>query len=125
MQVTSMNSMEKTENLVLQHVVPGLAAQGVADNELENVKREVSHNAIEPDHSGPSPSNALDPREFPARVNSDDRGNLSILRKLIQESRDVSNRSLEGNNASDMVIHKRSGLVKHPYQLGCNEGDYK
>lgn len=82
MQVTSTNSTKETENLVLQHVVPGFAAQAVADDELEDVEREVSHNAINPDHSGPSPSNALDPCEFPARVNGNNRGNLSIIYKL-------------------------------------------
>lgn len=55
----------------MDKVVPGLAAESVANNELENVEREVGDEAVDPDHSGPAPSDALDPGEAPGRVHRD------------------------------------------------------
>lgn len=55
-------------DLVLKQVIPGFATQGVADDELEDIKRDVGNQAEEPDNSCPSPSNALDPGEAPACI---------------------------------------------------------
>ena len=55
----------KKEDLVLEKVVPGLAAERVADDELEDVEREVGDQAEEPDDPCPSPSDALNPGKPP------------------------------------------------------------
>lgn len=63
-------------DLVLKQVVPCLASQRVAGDELEDIKRDVSNYAIEPDDSCPSPSNALDPGEAPACIHSNQSSHL-------------------------------------------------
>jgi hypothetical protein len=61
--------------LVLE-VVPGLAAQEVADGELEQVQGEVSDEAVEPDDAGPFQPDAPDVRKLPVRVCCYSSGNL-------------------------------------------------
>ena len=56
--------------LVLDHGIPGLAAQCIADDELEDVKREVGDNAEDPDDSTPAPSNTLDSSKAPVCIDS-------------------------------------------------------
>ncbi|RWW63106.1 hypothetical protein BHE74_00029739 [Ensete ventricosum] len=51
--------------LVLEKVVPGPAAQTIANDELENVEREVGDEAVEPNDPSPPPSDALHPRKAP------------------------------------------------------------
>ena len=59
--------------LVVEHVVPLLAAEEVADGELEHVQREESDDAEEPDDGAPAPADALDLGERPLRVHGDQR----------------------------------------------------
>lgn len=60
----------------LEEVVPSSAAQGVADDELENVEGKVSDDAEEPYRSSPSPPDPFDPREVPACIYSNQCGQL-------------------------------------------------
>ena len=54
--------------LVLEEVVPGPAAEHKADEELEQVEREVEDDAVEPDYASPAPADALDPGKAPVGV---------------------------------------------------------
>lgn len=72
----------------LEEVVPGSAAEAVADDELENVEWEVRDDAEDPYRPGPSPPDPFDPREFPACVHSDQRGHLQIA--IIRQPSSVS-----------------------------------
>jgi hypothetical protein len=62
--------------LVLKEVVPGPSTQHKADEELEDVKREVEHNAVKPDNASPAPANALDPGKAPVGIDSEECRNL-------------------------------------------------
>jgi len=57
-------------DLVLKHVVPSLAWQCQTNDELKDVKRNVSKNAEDPDCSCPSPTNSIDPRKVPVCIHS-------------------------------------------------------
>lgn len=59
-----------------EDVVPSLATEEVADDELEDVKRDVGYNAVYPDHTSPSPSDSTDPCKTPVCVDSKYSGNL-------------------------------------------------
>ena len=69
--------VEEKTYLVLQKIIPCLPTQHVANAELEDVEREVSDNAVEPDNARPAPSAPLDLRKRPVRVNSYQRRYLS------------------------------------------------
>nr|GMD81972.1 hypothetical protein GW17_00015283 [Ipomoea batatas] len=56
--------------LVLQHVNPGLPTQDVANGKLHKVEWHIEHNAVKPDHPGPSPPAPLNSREPPVRIHS-------------------------------------------------------
>ncbi|KAJ0567158.1 hypothetical protein HanIR_Chr06g0281611 [Helianthus annuus] len=54
--------------LVFKHVAPGFPAKDVSNSEFHNIEREVEHDAVEPDDTGPSPPDSLDSCEFPLCV---------------------------------------------------------
>jgi hypothetical protein len=62
--------------LVLEEVVPGPAAEHEADEELEQVEREVEHDAVQPHDTGPAPADTLDPGEAPVGVHGQEGRNL-------------------------------------------------
>jgi hypothetical protein len=62
--------------LVLQEIVPGLAAQRETDEELDDVEGEVEYDAVEPDDTSPAPAHALDPGEAPVGIHSNQCSNL-------------------------------------------------
>lgn len=62
--------------LVLKKVVPSLAAECVADKELEEVQWDVSDDAVQPYDSCPAPPNSLDLCESPFRINGKQSCNL-------------------------------------------------
>ena len=70
-----------------EDIVPSLATEEVADDELEEVKRDVGYNAVYPDHTGPSPSDSTDPCKAPVCVDSKYSGNLQ--RNAISQSLQV------------------------------------
>lgn len=55
-------------DLVLEHVVPCFTRKSNANQELEEIKREVSDNAVKPDYSSPFPSNSMDSCKFPVSI---------------------------------------------------------
>nr|GMD77867.1 hypothetical protein GW17_00015283 [Ipomoea batatas] len=57
-------------SLLLQHVNPGLPTQDVANGKLHKVEWHIEHNAVKPDHPGPSPPAPLNSREPPVRIHS-------------------------------------------------------
>lgn len=64
--------------LVLDHIIPGLSAQSIPNDELKDIEREVGNDAEDPNDSGPSPSDALDASEFPSCIHSNDSSNLQL-----------------------------------------------
>lgn len=68
-------------NLVLHNIIPGLATQCIADYELEDIKREIGDNAVDPDNSCPSPSNTCDSGKAPATIHSNDGSHLNNISK--------------------------------------------
>lgn len=63
-------------NLVLDNIIPGPASQCIAYYELEDIKREVGDNAVDPDDTCPSPSNAFNSGKAPTAVHSNESGHL-------------------------------------------------
>ena len=61
-------SHERRPYLPVEEQAPGLAAEGVADGDLDGVEREVGRQAVEPDDAGPAPPDAADRREAGGRV---------------------------------------------------------
>ena len=55
----------KKRNLVLQQCVPCLATQCISNDELEDIKWEISEETVKPYHTSPAPTNALDPSKTP------------------------------------------------------------
>lgn len=53
---------------IFNHIVPGFATKGVAGDELEDIKRNVCDDTVEPDDSTPSPSAPFDSCKFPVCV---------------------------------------------------------
>ena len=62
--------MDIVQNLVLEHVVPCTSCESHADEKLENVKRNVCNNAVDPDNSCPSPPNSIDSSKVPVCIHS-------------------------------------------------------
>jgi len=60
------------QNLVLQQIIPGLPSQCIANDELEDIERDVGDNAVNPDDSCPSPTNPLDSCKGPGCIYSND-----------------------------------------------------
>ena len=68
--------LKKKSYLVLEEVVPCPAAEHKSDEELDQVQREVEHDAVEPDDTSPAPADTLDPGEAPVGVDSEEGRNL-------------------------------------------------
>lgn len=110
--------MRIISHLVLKHVVPGLAGQSKSDDELEDIEREVGNDAVNPDHSCPSPPNAMDPGKAPVCIHSNDSGNLIWTGNTI--------RTIYGNHAHKSSKNKFNTITnKNTNQLCCNEGNAK
>lgn len=59
-------------NLVLKQIIPGLPTQCIADDELEDIKGEACDDAVNLDHSCPSPTNAMNSSKVPFGIHGDD-----------------------------------------------------
>lgn len=66
----------KSSYLLVDQIVPGLSALDVSHSELQNIKRNVSDDAVEPDNSGPAPSATLDAGESPVSIHGNECRNL-------------------------------------------------
>jgi len=55
---------------IFNHVVPSFATKGIASDKLEDIKRNVCDDTVDPDDSTPSPSTTFDSRKFPMRISS-------------------------------------------------------
>lgn len=55
---------------IFNHVVPSFSTKGIASDKLEDIKRNVCDNTINPYDSTPSPSATFDSCESPMRVSS-------------------------------------------------------
>lgn len=73
---------EAVQYLVLKEVVPGPATEHEADEELEQVEREVEHDAVQPDNTSPAPADTLDPGKTPVGVHSKEGRNLYQQNRL-------------------------------------------
>ena len=69
----------RREGRLVLDVVPGPAAQHVADGELEQVQGHERHQAVEPDHARPAPPDGLHLGEPRLPVDSNQGGDLKKL----------------------------------------------
>lgn len=65
--------------LILDHCVPCPSTQAKTDDEFKDILRYVGNNGVDPDDCCPSPSNTLDPGEFPVCIYSKHCSNLKVV----------------------------------------------
>ena len=72
--------------LILKHIIPGPATQYISDKELEEIKRDVEDDTVDPNDTSPSPTNTMYLCKAPIGIHSNHRSNLINQAKLIKFS---------------------------------------
>uniref|UniRef100_A0A6N2MT07 Uncharacterized protein n=1 Tax=Salix viminalis TaxID=40686 RepID=A0A6N2MT07_SALVM len=72
---------EQNKAIARQQIIPGLPSQCIADNEFDDIKRDIGDNAKKPNDSCPSPTNAFDSCKGPACIHSNESSHLQWKNK--------------------------------------------
>lgn len=76
---------------LLKDEIPCSPTQRITDEKLDDIQREVEDEVVEPDDTGPAPSNALDRSKCPVGIYSDQSSNLQNMTQCEQDETQKDN----------------------------------